>query len=391
LSIALQRDLLFLGMMAALRASRYALPLVVFWARAGQSQTTRADNVVGSWVIDDGDDLKTTTATCADSMIINTWSDWIFCDFEGATRVGTACDGSTVLYASEPQTTDEFATCNNQCTSLEIKNGPEDDAIKTIVDCNGVMGVWDTISTIYKDAAIDATVTQEPPSTTEDTTTTEDSTTTDDPTTTDPPETTSTEETKPTTTNPDGGDDDNSGPSGGVIAGAVVGAIAGVGLLVAAIFFGIRIGKKKAAAAAAGGNQGEGDPSMGAAGATPSGPMGWIPFHKRTPDPSQAGTVYEPSHYNSTPSNYNPNVPYYANTGPSELSGGERPAELYSGQSVAHEMEGHPVPQQQAAYQQQGYSQQGYPQQGYPQQGYPQQGYPQQGYQQQGPPAQGYS
>jgi hypothetical protein len=43
-------------------------------------------------------------------MIINTWSDWIFCDFEGATRVGTACDGSTVLYASEPQTTDEFAT-----------------------------------------------------------------------------------------------------------------------------------------------------------------------------------------------------------------------------------------------------------------------------------------
>ncbi|CCT74838.1 uncharacterized protein FFB20_02136 [Fusarium fujikuroi] len=169
-------------------------------------------------------------------------------------RVGTSCIGSTAYFTQwieDGVSTSSTLVCNGDCVAIRLYDNPDDlEGLRWLVSCDDSIGVSTSISTLFLDDPIDWDTATE--TATETTTTTSESSTSESvgesstdieisSFTTFPSSTSEPEEPE----SPTGGETKGSdGPSGGVIAGAVVGSIAGVSLIVGVVILAFRMGRR---------------------------------------------------------------------------------------------------------------------------------------------------
>ncbi|KAF5986249.1 hypothetical protein FBULB1_2536 [Fusarium bulbicola] len=165
-------------------------------------------------------------------------------------RVGTSCIDNTAYFTQwleDGGSTSSTLVCNGDCVAVRLYDNPDDlDDLRWLVSCDDSIGVSTRISTLFLDDPTDWDTTTESTTTTSEssTTVTDSASSTEFETSssaTFPSPTSEPEETEsPTDRGNKGGD----GPSGGVIAGAVVGSITGVALIVGIIILAFRMGRR---------------------------------------------------------------------------------------------------------------------------------------------------
>ncbi|CAM1503125.1 Fc.00g079010.m01.CDS01 [Cosmosporella sp. VM-42] len=228
------------------KAVRLFLAISVF-IRWASSQTTVAPDVVG-FVVEEGSPI--TTLSCggdAGGLVVNTYSDFLFCDFPSESRVGTACDGNgNVLYNTVIQDGETDFVCRDTCITVTVvEDWPDNGKTRSMVDCMSIIGLETAVDTVFRnkptDLPSDFTESDFEASSTDSRTLS----------------TASESEAVSTTTGDSSNENNNDGGGGGtntgLIVGAALGSVAGVALIVAAIFVGIRIGRRKAESSEAGG------------------------------------------------------------------------------------------------------------------------------------------
>ncbi|KAF5646190.1 hypothetical protein F52700_1880 [Fusarium sp. NRRL 52700] len=194
---------------------------------------------------------------CLQTQVIPVQYTYAHCDYFTAEsgssfewRVGTYCDGNTALFTHWTESGFGYSSsmiCGGECVAVKLYDYHDElEGLRWLVSCNDSIGVPTSISTLFLEDPLDWETTTETTTTTSESSTTEtvSESSTDIETSssaTIPSRTSEPEETESPT---DGGTKGSDGPSREVIAGAVVGSIAGVALIVGAIVLAFRMGRR---------------------------------------------------------------------------------------------------------------------------------------------------
>ncbi|KAF5685586.1 hypothetical protein FCIRC_3372 [Fusarium circinatum] len=174
--------------------------------------------------------------------------DWFTTD--NIYRVGTSCIDNTAYFTQwieDGSSTSATLACDGDCVAVRLYDNPDDlEGLRWLVSCDDSIGVSTSISTLFSEDPTEwDTATESTTTTSESSTTVTDSASSTEsetsPSVTFPSRTSKPEETESPT---DRGTKDGDGPSGGVIAGAVVGSIAGAALIVGIIILAFRMGRR---------------------------------------------------------------------------------------------------------------------------------------------------
>ncbi|EXA53650.1 hypothetical protein FOVG_01385 [Fusarium oxysporum f. sp. pisi HDV247] len=136
------------------KAARFILAILTFiqWASC---QTTAASDVVG-FVVEEGSPI--TTISCGPEMAVYTYSEFLFCEFPGRSKVGTACGTEWNVLYTEIQGSELTEVCYEYypCISATVvEDWADGGATYTVVGCMDSIGLYTPVSTLYQNKPTD--------------------------------------------------------------------------------------------------------------------------------------------------------------------------------------------------------------------------------------------